>query len=89
MKKWIKNIYYVLFALLIFVGAGLSADLLWNVSDVFMGFMALINIPVIVILGRYSFRALDDYKRQKREGKDPVFLAKTVGLEDKVDYWQE
>lgn len=88
-KKWIKNIYYVLFAILIFVGAGLSSDLLWNVSDVFMGFMALINIPVIVILGKYSFRALDDYKRRKKLGEDMNFLAKDVGLEGKVDYWQE
>lgn len=88
-KKWIKNVYYVIFATLIFVGAGLSSDLLWNVSDVFMGFMALINIPVIIILGKYVFRALDDYKTQKRQGKEPSFLAKDVGLEGKVDYWQE
>lgn len=88
-KKWIKNVYYILFALLIFVGAGLNSDFLWNVSDVFMGFMALINIPVIIILGKYAFRALDDYSKQKRKGIEPTFLAKSIGLENKVECWKD
>ncbi len=88
-KLWIKNFYYVGFALLIFLGAGLSAGLLWDISDIFMGLMALINVPVICILGKYAFRALSDYKKQKREGKEPTFLAKNIDLPDQVDYWQE
>ncbi len=88
-KKWIRNVYYILFALLIFVGAGLNSSFLWNLSDVFMGFMALINIPVIIILGKYAFRALDDYSKQKRKGIEPTFLAKSIGLENKVECWQD
>lgn len=88
-KKWIKNLYYVGFSLLILVGAGLDSELLWNVSDVFMGLMALINIPVIIILGKYAYRALDDYTRQKKAGREPTFIASNIGLKDKVDYWQE
>ena len=87
-KKWIKNVYYILFSLLILVGAGLNSDVLWNVSDIFMGCMALINVPVIIILGKYAFRALDDYTRQKKQGKTPTFIAADIGLKDKVDYWQ-
>ena len=37
---------------LIFLGAGLTLDLVWNLSDVLMGVMVLINIPVIAILSR-------------------------------------
>ena len=88
-KKWIKNVYYILFSLLIFLGAGLNADVLWNISDIFMGCMALINVPVIVILGKYAFRALDDYSRQKKQGKIPTFLSSSVGLQGKTEYWQE
>lgn len=87
-KKWIKNVYYILFSLLILVGAGLNSDVLWNVSDIFMGCMALINVPVIIILGKYAFRALDDYTRQKKQGKTPTFIAADIGLKDKVNYWQ-
>jgi hypothetical protein len=38
---------------------------------------------------RVAYNALNDYISQKKEGKDPTFLAKTIGLEGKVDYWQE
>lgn len=88
-EKWMKVILYVIFSLLIFIGAGLSSDLLWNVADIFMGCMALINMPVIIILGKYAFRAIKDFIEQKKAGKDPVFYAKSIGLPHKVDYWQE
>lgn len=88
-KKWVKNIYYVVFSAIILVGAGLDAGLLWNLSDVFMGAMTLINVPVIIILGKYAIRAIDDYVKQRKKGLSPNFLAKNIGLKDKVDYWQE
>ncbi len=79
--------YYIIASAVIFIGAGLSAGLLWSIADITMGLMALINMPTIIILGKYAFRALDDYKKQKKEGKSPVFLAKNIGLPDKTDYW--
>ncbi len=73
----------------IFVGAGLSADLLWNIADITMGGMTLINMPVIIILSKYAINALKDYDRQKKEGKNPVFKAQNIGIsEDIVDYWR-
>lgn len=88
-SKKFKTIYYIVFSLLIFLGAGLNAGLLWDISDIFMGCMAIINVPVIIILGKYSIRALNDYIKQKKAGKTPTFLASSIGLTDKVDYWQE
>ncbi len=85
--KKFNYIYYVVASSLIFVGAGLSADLLWNIADVAMGLMAIINMPVILILGKYAFRALRDYKQQKKDGRIPVFRAKDIGLPQDVDYW--
>ena len=51
--------------------------------------MALINMPVIVILGKYAMRALKDYDKQRKEGKELVFHAKDIGLEGKTEYWQD
>ena len=85
--KWIQHAYHVAAALIVLLGAGLSADLLWNISDVTMGVMTLINIPVIVILGKTAITCLNDYIAQKKAGKDPQFKASTVGLEGKVDFW--
>jgi AGCS family alanine or glycine:cation symporter len=74
--------------LLIFAGACMKASLLWNLADIFMGCMALINIPVIVILHRTALGALKDYCAQRKQGKNPEFSAKVVGLEGKLDYWE-
>ena len=85
--KRFRYVYYVLASLVVLVGAGLSADLLWGVADIAMGLMALINIPVICILGKYAFRALDDYKQKRRTGAPLEFRAKDVDLPTETDYW--
>ncbi|MBE6667874.1 MAG: alanine:cation symporter family protein [Ruminococcaceae bacterium] len=86
--KKFNTAYYIIAAALIFVGAGLSAGLLWDIADITMGLMALINIPVIIILGRYAFKALKDYRTQRKAGKNPEFHAKDIGLPHDVDYWE-
>ncbi len=87
-SKAFMTVYRIVASLLILVGAGLSADLLWNVSDVFMGGMTLINMPVIIILGKYAIKALDNYTKQRKEGKEPTFKAKDIDLPQEVDYWK-
>ena len=62
--------------------------MLWGIADVTMGAMAIINIPVIVILGKYAFAALKDYEKQRKAGKDPVFKAKDINLPHNVDCWK-
>lgn len=85
--KVFMSIYYIVASVIIFVGAGLNADLLWGIADVTMGGMTLINMPVIIFLGKYAFRALKDYEKQRSEGIEPVFKAKDIDLPHKTDYW--
>lgn len=87
-SKKFMNTYYVIASLVIFVGSGLSSDLLWGIADVTMGGMTLINMPVIIILSKYAIRALDNYTAQRKSGKEPVFSAKDIGLQHKTDYWK-
>ncbi len=75
--------------IVVFIGSIASMGLLWDLADVLMGVMAIINLPVICILGNKAIAALKDYEAQEKEGKNPVFHAKTVGLEGKVDFWQD
>ncbi len=86
--KKFMTIYRIIASLVILLGAGLSADLLWNIADVTMGAMTIINIPVILILSKYAIRALKDYDRQRKMGIAPTFRAKDISLPHKVDYWQ-
>lgn len=87
-SKTFLTIYYAVASLLIFVGAGLSSDLLWGLADVLMGLMALINVPVIILLGKHALRALADYRKKKRAGKELDFRAEDIGIDQRLDYWQ-
>ena len=87
-SKNFKSVYYVIASLLVLFGAVLSADMLWAVADIAMGAMAIINIPVIFILGKHAYAALKNYEKQRKQGKEPVFHAKDIGLENEVEYWQ-
>ena len=51
-------------AIVVFVGAGMEMSMLWDISDVLMGVMALINIPVILVLSNTAMKAVKDYEKQ-------------------------
>ena len=89
---FLKNNKVLLFAfrctclLAIFLGAQADFEVVWNLADVTMGFMAIVNIAAILLLGNVAVRALQDYERQKKEGKDPVFRAADIGLDDTEEW---
>lgn len=85
-KKFMA-VFRILTSFAVFIGAGMQMSLLWNISDVLMGVMALINLPVIVILSNTAMKALRDYEKQKKEGKNPTFRAKDIELTEKTDFW--
>ncbi len=91
--KFIKDNSKVLFIFrltviaMIFVGAQMPFDTVWTLADILMGLMAVVNLVAIFLLGRIVMRALKDYMEQKRQGKDPVFKAKNIGLEN-TELWK-
>ena len=82
-----RTVFNLAAVALLFVGSLLEASLVWNVADVLMGIMALINLPVIAILGNTALRALKDYCQQRSEGREPVFKAASIGLRERTDFW--
>lgn len=81
------TIFHILACFVVFFGALLDFSLVWNLSDVLMGIMALINLPVIVLLGNTALKALNDYISQRKQNKDPVFKASSISLQGKTDFW--
>ena len=82
-------IYRIIAIVMIFLGAGMEMEFAWNLADLLMGIMAIINIFSIFVLGKYALKALEDYKRQRKENKDQVFLAENIGIDtDLVDFWK-
>ena len=75
---------------MVIFGALASFELVWNIVDFFMAFLTACNLIAIVILGRYAFRLLDDYRQQKRKGiKEPVFHRRQLPeIEDEIECWE-
>ena len=66
-----------------------SFDLAWNLADIFMGFMAIINLIAILLLGKWALKALDDYTRQRKAGHDPVFVASSIPGLPETECWHK
>ncbi len=87
-EKFMRG-FKIVCALVILVGAVMPMSTAWAVADIFMGGMALINIPCIMAGSGIVLRALADYEKQRREHGNPVFKASSIGLNsEKLDYWK-
>lgn len=88
-SKKFMNIFYIFATLIIFIGAIIPMDAAWAMADITMGGMTLINLPTCMIMGKIAIDCLKDYEKQKKEGKDPIFKANLIGLnEEELDYWK-
>ena len=76
--------------LMVMFGALASFELVWNIVDFFMAFLTACNLIAIVLLGRYAFRLLDDYREQKRRGiKEPTFhRSQLPEIEHEIECWE-
>ena len=80
-------VFRLIATVLVFIGSVASAGLVWDTADMMQGLMVVTNMPTILILGGTSVKCLNDYQRQKKEGKNPHFLAASIGLKDHTDFW--
>ncbi|MFR1114431.1 MAG: alanine/glycine:cation symporter family protein, partial [Blautia sp.] len=86
-NKTVLNVGRCTCLVAIFLGAQADFSTVWNLADILMGFMAIINIFAILALSNIVIRTLKNYEKQRKEGKDPVFKASDVGL-DNTDCWK-
>ena len=89
-SKIILNIFRAMVVGMVMFGSLAKIQIVWDLADLFMGLMAIINLIAIVMLGKYAFIALKDYEKQKKSGiKDPVFdPSKIAGLEN-ITSWND
>lgn len=82
-------VFRVLVGVLVLVGALSTLDLAWALVDFFMVVMTVCNLIAILLLGKYAVRCFEDYRRQRREGKDPVYHASSIPeIADDTECWQ-
>lgn len=88
-KPWVLTTYRLIVAAMVLFGSVASLSTVWNLADLFMGLMTICNLIAIVLLGKYAFRLLEDYRAQKRAGiTDPVFTKdKMPDIADDLECW--
>jgi AGCS family alanine or glycine:cation symporter len=77
-----NHILKVVMMLVIMYGSINQAKLAWDIGDLGVGLMAWFNIIAIILLQKPALLALRDYEKQKKEGKDPVFDPRDIGVEN-------
>ena len=89
-NKTILNVFRAMVVGMVLFGSVAKVQLVWDLADLFMGLMAVINLIAIALLGKYAFIALKDYTNQKKAGiKEPVFDDSNIkGLEN-VEHWRK
>ena len=83
-SKILLNVFRVTCVAAIFLGAQADFSLMWNIADITMGCMALVNIVVIFLLGGTAVKALKHYEMLKKQKKPIVFKGTDIGIEDTI-----
>ena len=65
-----------------FYGTVKTSDLAWAFGDVGLGLTVWINVIMMLFIMKPALAALKDYEKQKKEGKDPVFDPKALGIQN-------
>ena len=89
-SKGFMKCFHICCALVVLFGAIIPMNTAWAAADITMGLMTLLNLPVCMLLGKVATDALKDYEAQREAGKNPLFLARNIGLnEAELDFWKE
>lgn len=82
------RVFKGLFIGMIIFGSLTQVAIVWNLSDLFMGLMAVLNIIAIVMLRKVAIDVFKDYDEQKKAGiKEPVFNPAKFNIEG-VTAWE-
>lgn len=87
-KFWLIAYRIIVVAMIIF-GSLTKVAIVWDLADLFMSFMAIVNLIAILLLGKFAFKALQNYTAQKKRGiQNPTFKASDIEGLTNVDEWK-
>lgn len=70
-----------------FYGTVKTSNFAWALGDAGLGLMVWINVIAILIIMKPALVALKDYEAQKKQGKDPVFDPRPLGIKN-ATFWE-
>lgn len=86
-NKLFLTIYRFLVLGMVLFGATSEIKIVWDMADLFMGLMAIINLIAITLLHKQAILALKDYILQKKQGLEPVFSTDCIPGLKNAECW--
>ncbi len=83
-SKVLLNLFRITCVVVVFFGAQADFSTMWNIADITMGLMAIVNIISIFLLGNIAIKALKHYESKKKSGKEITFRGEDIGVKDTV-----
>ena len=89
-RRWPIQLFRLLSLLTVFVGGIVTLQQAWSFVDLFMAFIVILNLAAVLQLAPYVYRLMDDYFRQRAEGRDPTFHRSMLPeIEADIECWGE
>ncbi|MGM0879244.1 MAG: alanine/glycine:cation symporter family protein, partial [Bacillota bacterium] len=86
-SKALLMLYKMSVLAMVVFGSVAKVQLVWDLADLFMGFMVIVNLIAILLLSKVAIAALNDYINQKKDGKNPVFYKDTIKNHENIECW--
>ncbi|HEY1006571.1 MAG TPA: alanine:cation symporter family protein, partial [Sphingobacteriaceae bacterium] len=85
-SPWRLNVMRAVLLVSVFYGSVKTAESAWALGDMGVGIVAWLNIIAIILLRKPALKALEDYRKQRKAGLDPVFDPEKLGIKN-ADEW--
>ena len=72
-KPWAVTLFRLLSGVVVLLGGYMTLQQAWGVVDFAMALMTITTLVAVLLLSRYAFRLLKDFREQRKEGKKPMF----------------
>ena len=89
-RRWPIQLFRLLSLITVFIGGLITLQQAWSFIDLFMALIVILNLIAILRLAPYVYRLMDNYFRQRAEGRDPTFRRSMLpDLEDDIECWDD
>ena len=87
-NKQVMLVFRLISVAIIYIGSVAKLSTVWDLADLSMGIMAIMNIVAIALLSPKALHVLQDYRAKRREGKNPEFYIKDTPEIINTETWE-
>ena len=86
-NRTILILFRIAALVIIFIGTHVGFEMAWNMTDILMALVAIVNILAVFALRKPIIATLRNYDEARKTTNEPIFQAKDIGLTN-TDCWK-